>query len=420
MAVWLPRTLHEPLGQDLGQVDWERLQSLVGLSENENLEFKSEMWPSNKNEELARDIAQFAADAGGLIVIGAHEADGKLTALTPLQLTESDELRIQQIVDTRISPRPTIHLKRIASDRQGSTGAAQVLLISIPESRLKPHAVLDGHRLSYPIRTGSGKRYLSEPEIAEQYALRFKDQEEAQGTLKELMESAYAEIGKLQPPHTGLVCAAVPEQPGRGELQSDTVRRVQSYTLDSFVPQSEWSLSNARTDYRSVCAVPDTSNPISCKFCVDGSGFVVEPLDAGDDNYLSAERVAISALNCLSLLCRHAVESEAAGSLLFAFHIVDQQGREVGLRTAPAFGLSRWPATRLPTAIARRSFSPEAITAGGMALLDAWEQVASDLMSPFDFSSPIPRNDARELKLNSYLRHWRSDYERFDMPIEAA
>lgn len=420
MAMRLPQSVHGLLGDDLGQVDWARLQSLVGLSENENLEFKSEMWPSNKNEELARDIAQFAADSGGLIVIGAREADGKLTEFVPLQFTEDDELRIQNVVDKRISPRPTIHMRRIASDSESPADAPQVLLVSIPESGLKPHAVLEQHRLSYPMRTGSGKRYLSEPEVADQYALRLKSKEETQGALTTLMETAYAEIAKLPTSRTALVCAAVPEQPGRGELDSGTVRKVQAYTMASFVPQDNWSLSYARTELGAVYARPDTTNPASYKFRIDGSGFVVEALNTGNDNNLYIEHIAISALNCLSLLCRHAVESEAAGSLSFAFHIVNQQRREMGLRTAPEFGFSRWPRTRLPTAIAQRSFSPEAVAGGGMDLLKAWERMASDLMSPFNFPSPIPRNDAGELALNSYLRHWRSEYERLGIPIEAA
>ena len=186
------------------------------------------------------------------------------------------------------------------------------------------------------------------------------------------------------------------------------------------MPQNHWSLSNARTELGSVYAGPDASNPASYKFRVDGSGFVVDSLNTGSDNNLYIEHIAISALNCLSLLCRHAVESEAAGSLSFAFHIVGPQGREMGLRAAPEFSFSRWPATSLPTAIARRSFTPEAVAGGGMDLLNAWERMASDLMSPFNFPSPIPRNDAGELSLNSYLHHWRSEYERIGIPIEAA
>ena len=418
--MWLPRTLYDLLGDDLRQVEWAMLQSLVGLSENEELEFKSKMWPSNKNEELARDIAQFAVKSGGLIIVGARETDGKLAELTPLPITESDELRIQQIVDSRISPRPTVHMRRIAANNQDAATAGHVLLISVPDSRLKPHAVHEGNRLSYPIRTGSQKRYLSESEVADHYALRLKNHEEAQRNLDVLMESATSEIGKPESPRTALVCAAVPEQPGKGELQSDTARKIQAYTLESFVPQSEWNLSTSRTDFRAVCFGPETGSLVTLKFCVDGSGFALEPLDSGESNALYAERVAMSALNCLSLFGRHAVESETAGSLSFAFRIVDEPGREVGLRIAAAFGGSRWRTTRLPTITARRDFGAEALSAGGMELLNAWEQVATDLMSPFDFAGPIPRNDAGELNLNSYLRHWRGDFERLGIPIERA
>ncbi|MCY4516261.1 MAG: ATP-binding protein [Acidimicrobiaceae bacterium] len=402
------------------QVEWAMLQSLVGLSENEELEFKSQMWPRNRNEEVARDIAQFAGKRGGLLIVGARETDGKLEELTPLQISESDELRIQQIVDSLISPRPTIHMRRVVANGRNAATAGSILLISVPDSRLKPHAVQEGSRLSYPIRSGGQKRYLSEPEVADHYALRLKNRNEAQASLDALMESASAEIGKPGSHRTALVCAAVPEQPGQGELQSDTARKIQAYTLESFVPQAEWNLSTARADFRSVCFGPETGSLVTFKFCVDGSGFAIEPLDSGDSGDLYAERVAISALNCVSLFGRHAVESEAAGSLLFAFRIVDVPGREVGLRTAAAFGGSRWRITRLPTVIARRDFSAEALAAGGRDLLDAWEQVATDLMSPFDFASPIPRNDAGELSRNSYLRHWRGDFERLGMPIERA
>ncbi|WP_420446789.1 helix-turn-helix domain-containing protein [Candidatus Poriferisodalis sp.] len=404
----------------MGQVEWAMLQSLVGLSENEELEFKSQMWPRNRNEELARDIAQFAGNRGGLIIVGAREADGKLEELIPLQISESDELRIQQIVDSRISPRPTIHMRRVAANSQNAATAGHILLISVPDSRLKPHAVQEGNRLSYPIRTGSQKRYLSEPEVADHYVLRLKNHEETQRNLDALLESATSEISKPESPRTALVCAAVPEQPGQSELRSDTARKIQAYTLASFVPQAEWNLSTARTDFRSVCFGPETGSLVSLKFCVDGSGFALEPLDSDESDDLYAERVAISALNCLSLFGRHAVESEAAGSLSVAFRIVGEPGREVGLRIAATFGGRRWRTTRLPTVTARRDFSAEALAAGGRELLNAWEQVATDLMSPFDFASPIPRNDAGELNLNSYLRHWRGDFERLRIPAERA
>ena len=417
VTMWLPQSLHDLLGDDLDQIDWTALQSLIGASEGEELEFKQEMWSQGRNEELARDIAQYANQRGGMIVIGAQEVDGKLAGFVPLELTEADELRIQEIVASRISPRPEIHTKRIAANSNSFEPTTHILLISAPSSHLKPHAVKENRGFSYPIRSGSRKHYLNETEISDHYARRQTNHEQIHGRLGALVDSASAELDGSTLSQSALVCAAVPEQGGQANLTSDSARDIQRYTIEAFVPQNDWNLHKAQSGFRSIRFEPQSGTTAVFEFSVDGSGYAVDGLDFGEQGELKAERIALSALNCLSLFSRHALESGAIGSLFYSCRLIGDRDRMVGLRTSPQYGRLGWKPIRLPTPIAERSFPIAALANGGSALLSAWQLVASDLMSPFGFATPILVDSTGRLMHNSYLSPWRSDFNRLAIPI---
>lgn len=420
MANWLPQSVKAKLGDDLSQIDWKKLQSLVGLPEDEDLEFKQQMWPSEKNVELASDIAQFANHRGGLIIVGAEDDDGKLANLVPLELTETDELRIQHAISTRVSPRPKIYTRRVDINDGGSNSKQSMLLIFIPASKLKPHAISEHHRLSYPIRTGSGKHYLNESEVADLYAQRHENHVQIRERLEFLLSSAAAQFDDSEVTRIALVCAAVPQQPGYSDLESDSVRQVQRYAFEAFAPQGDWSLHNARSGFRSVRLEMQAPGASVFEFSLDGSGFAMDGLDFGLDGDIYAERIALSALNCISLFSQHAYECGAGGSLFLLCQIVGDPGHKIGLRTDPRYGIRGWPAIELPTPIAERELSMATLATDGKELFSVWRHIASDLTSPFGLANPIPMDNSQALNPNSYLGHWRSDFERLGIPIADA
>src|SRR5690606_36565253 len=72
------------------------------LEENHFLEFKKKIESGKKgNEELARDLAQFAID-GGTLIVGISER-GDVLELEPVELRGLKE-RIEQVARSRIDP----------------------------------------------------------------------------------------------------------------------------------------------------------------------------------------------------------------------------------------------------------------------------------------------------------------------------
>ena len=102
--------------------------------------------------EVAKDVAAFANYQGGLIMIGVTDSDGVAISVDPWDVTETDELRIREIVTERVVPYIDIAIQRVASQdaRKG------FLLIAVPGSNDAPHAVqVVGDKVRYPFTMAS-------------------------------------------------------------------------------------------------------------------------------------------------------------------------------------------------------------------------------------------------------------------------
>lgn len=126
---------------------------------------------------------------GGLLIIGLDEgADGLINASTPMVDADlsGEELRISQIVSHRLArPAFTVY-------RTGAASGGGYLIISVPPSVRRPHAVVVNDALRYPVREGAGKRYLSESEVADQYRSRFADAQNQLNQAHERHDAAVA------------------------------------------------------------------------------------------------------------------------------------------------------------------------------------------------------------------------------------
>jgi len=210
---FVPGRLVGLVGRDPWAIDEERLGRLMSVPESDELDFKREPSGNGESErrDLAADVAAFANGSGGLIIIGIEQSEGDGPAtLTPLPMVQLDpeELRVHQIVAG--SCRPTVELQVIPVRVSGGG----VLVISVPPSPRRPHAVLVNESLRYPLRHGSTKRYLSESELANLYRNRFRDAAAQVATLQDrhqalanrlpLTDRAWLTVA-LQPTRTGAV-----------------------------------------------------------------------------------------------------------------------------------------------------------------------------------------------------------------------
>jgi hypothetical protein len=215
------------IGRPLDKVDAATLQTLVAGStrEDTDLDFKEELYgrSDEKKRDLAGDVAAMANTVGGVIMIGVAETDGAATGLTPVALTEDEDVRMRQVVTALVAPVPQVTIYRVSQSGQSPAG---FYLISIPQSVDAPHAVRVNEGLRYPRRDGARIRWLSESEVADAYRSRFQQAaaqvERLDGIFRE--GTAALDLGG----HAWLAIAMAPLSPGKMEIRQRTIREAQT------------------------------------------------------------------------------------------------------------------------------------------------------------------------------------------------
>lgn len=200
------------------------------VREDEDLDFKRDLYPNSDKgkRELAADLASFANHRGGVIVIGIEDQDDAACALSPVEIVNGEEARVRQTAAGNIFPYLPIEIHAIACD---SCPAKGFLVLVVPSSPLRPHAVRKGIDLRYPRRDGTTTRWLSEAEIADQYRSRFRAIADQTTKLSSVVEQGMAAM-KLNPDAAHLAVGLVPNSPGSMELGFDRIREIEKWTVE--------------------------------------------------------------------------------------------------------------------------------------------------------------------------------------------
>lgn len=126
----------------LSEITESDLESLVEnqIPEGKTLEYKLELWKwddAGKNE-FCKDLSSFANTAGGDIIIGIREENDVAKKIEGLQIDlESERLHLEQVKNTRISPRLPNYETHIVSLKDDK----KILIIRVRKSWLAPHGV---------------------------------------------------------------------------------------------------------------------------------------------------------------------------------------------------------------------------------------------------------------------------------------
>jgi hypothetical protein len=227
--------------KSLAQISTEDLGELLAepAIENVRLEFKSQL---PEKEELVKKLSSFANTYGGLLLIGAADAesDGKLSGLPGVEAIPGMKQKIVQWCFNRISPPLDVDVSDGIPCPMNQSRVCYV--IKVPESELAPH-FLNGRRGIY-IRTNEYSQ-LFEPRLATldeilhlverrkpivDRRLRLRDR--ARARFDRFAESFYAELGKAETVGAHFLLYVAPRYPSEPLFEAhQLLKRVRSLII---------------------------------------------------------------------------------------------------------------------------------------------------------------------------------------------
>jgi len=408
MTVRLPR-IEAILGAPIDQLTMEHIQAAVnaGVEESTDLDFKEDHYKDP--EELTKDVAAFANHVGGLIVIGVREQQLRAVKLTMVTLADDPAGRYKQILLRRITPfirDVDIMLRRSAvQPEQG------VVLIAVPRSLLAPHALFREHdnlrRMSWPVRSGTGTRFLEEAELADFYRTRFAGAAAQSARLDRVQAEGRLRLGAAP---AWLAISLVPALPGEVR-PADRVERASSLTRRWALqqPWQEQGIPNTLAQRPSVTVgvrraiLPRGRNWQSDRLLLelhdDGAGYGAVPCGDYDPAHITIglplRRLALDSVWLTSLLVEHARDAGAAGEALLGGELIVHPNREVRILDDDGFGGTPDPMSGTfqlnsavlpdPTRPAASSLSVDlsALTPGVQPVARVAAQLAGDLAAVF-------------------------------------
>lgn len=399
----IPSPLRPLLGPTLHALDEERLRRVLGTEENQHLEFKGDLESSKEARlEQIRDLVSFANAGGGLVLFGVDEDRSTHTASALRGLgTDVDVVRqLEQIIVACSHPVIPANVERIVLE-----SGRQVVAVVIAPSPLAPHAVIEGKRMSWPVRRGHGKDFLTEAQLADAYARRFAG---AAAITEQLTELHRDHEQYLSLEHKGwVVVSLVPTAPAPGVVGPDAedagrdwIAEFERRRLDSNGSGARpyW---NVRVGYRGLELIDQGEGTHQHgRLRVDGAGTAAsamlvrdlereESLKGTPIGGRTPAAIVETIVDLVDLLASHAVDAGAGGEAHLAVSIHLAEDAMMQIRPAddrhgmirPEFG--RRPG---PTPVSLRSVELAPLIDDPTALLQAAHLLATDITTRYGTS----------------------------------
>jgi hypothetical protein len=328
MASFRSRRLETFLGAPLAEVGHTHVAGLVAarVSEAFDLDFKSTLYGRSDQDKrsLASDVAALANSAGGIIILGVGEDDqARATAAPGVPISDAEVRRIHQVVAALVAPMPVVEVVPVPG---GSSGEHGYLIIAVPMSPARPHAVLVNEGMRFPRRNGPANRYLSEPEVAAAYrdrAARARSQDKrAAAAEKQIFTRLVSGIEEQY----WVVVSLVPDVPGELLIGHHALTAVRTDMLGKFpliIQPSNFSWHRAEVGRRRLqLSGSPHSGPafwLAADLHDDGTGaFAVNAADIGNARkpnqvWMHDEQIVNGILTGLRFLARHARDRAMAG-----------------------------------------------------------------------------------------------------------
>ncbi|TBL69775.1 helix-turn-helix domain-containing protein [Paenibacillus thalictri] len=152
------------------------------IAETQRLDYKKELKldPPRERRELLKDVTSLANSSGGIIIYGIEESKhpdlGSIgSSLNPIRDAALIDIA-NRVVRTHISPALEVYFHSIPA-----TDGGYYLLVYVPQSIFRPHAIVWEKRLDYYIRRNQDNFPMTESEVRDMY----RDASNSQLTLKQ-------------------------------------------------------------------------------------------------------------------------------------------------------------------------------------------------------------------------------------------
>lgn len=400
----LSRRLEDLLGAPWEALDAEHLRRLIGFQEDFELDLKATLCGNSDGarQDFALDVAKFANHQGGLLLLGIEEdADARVADFPGVEMSDDEEVRMRSIIASSVFPHPVIHIGRIPA------GATQgVYAIYVPPSRLAPHAVKRGDSLKYPVRDGSGTRYLSESDLADRYRARFAGASQQANRLREVHAEGCTPLSVRPPDETfragsWLLVSLVPATLGNVPLGVANQRRVEDWlraTIQDLRPLGglgdgdlfPLGVAFRRFEYSDRRAIDTALSELRhIELHIDGAGFgAVTLTDLSDHEadgvFFSDEQLVDNVVCLLYALSSYATKvAGLTGDAAVTVEIIRGEQLTVHLGHTRGGGMSRYRPVLQHVPASTHSIALDDTAAIGAPLLAAARMFLNDLVSTF-------------------------------------
>jgi hypothetical protein len=296
---------------------------------------ESKNWIAKDRFEFAKDVTAFANTAGGLIVIGISEVNGRANGFSPVTLKDQQRQIYFDTVMSWTTPYLSgIQIGHVSSPHDAEQGC---VLIYVPPSGGRPHAVAEpnSYRYTWHVRNGNRTSSLSEAEVAVRYRDRYADRISIEQRVQTVFQAGVLELARGE--RAWLCVAVAPSQSAerrhldRGlleEFKMQTTKRQESLPG----PQLGYQPSFGRG--RIVLRDSSPSGPFATDHLihmyVDGCAFAAIGLQNLEDTAsllrgrpdlpwdvqcIRIGDIASWVLTLAGITCGHAVDAGASGEL---------------------------------------------------------------------------------------------------------
>jgi hypothetical protein len=336
-GAWASRIV-ELLGSTIDDAEPENLQALVdgAVREDTDLDFKIELYgrTDSAKRDLAGDVAAMANERGGVIILGIREEAEVAVERVPLALPNGEEARMRQVVAGNVFPSVDFDVKVIDDGQEGLS----YVILSVPPSPLRPHAVRVDHSLRYPRRYGSTTRWLAESEVADMYRDRYSLALAQTQRVDDVMEQGLQvlDISKS----TFIAVALAPTSAGSMVIDQAALRAAEEWAVELgkafwwrgfFRQRPAGGVAAKRITLSSIYDRNTTPKYDYAELHSDGSGFAAarwfdtrmnSQVEEPDDVWIENTGLLLTIAQSLRMLGEHAARTGVRGDVVLEARIV--------------------------------------------------------------------------------------------------